>query len=99
MINEYDEQELPPQHIYHHTAPSFRECRAYGALIKVGLNGKYAALCYGHLAIPAERTKQLVHHYPGIDSWNVPPEQRAEPRPAIAKEMLEETAQTNIEGR
>ncbi len=61
MVHDYDEQELPAQHIYHHTAPFFRECRAYGALIKVGLNRRYAARCHGHLAIPNEQTKQLIH--------------------------------------
>jgi len=97
MIHDYDEQELPAQHIYHHTAPFFRECRAYGTLIKVGLNGRYAARCHGHLAIPAEQAKQLIHFFPAIDSWNVPAEQSPEPRPAIVKEILEETSQSNTE--
>ena len=97
MINDYDEQELPQKLIYCHTAPFFRECRAHGALIKAKLDGRYAARCYGYLAIPVDQAKTLIQLFPAIESWNVPEAHSSESRPAIVKEMLEEPSQSNHE--
>ncbi|KAL8671530.1 MAG: hypothetical protein Q9168_003975 [Polycauliona sp. 1 TL-2023] len=83
----------PIDHVDYYFDPFYNECRAYGKLVEVNLNGKVAVRCHGYLLLPARYEKDLDRQFGEIE-WNRPieeydkPVSERQPLRAIVKDLV-----------
>ena len=80
-------------HFRAHMDPFYNECRAYGRLAEMGLNGKIAVHSYGHITLPAAMEDELDRKF-NIATWDRPDKDfdksvsERQPLRAIVKELV-----------
>lgn len=79
--------------IHAHADPFYNECRAYGKLEEVGLNGIVAVRCHGYTTLPPTMESELEERFNvtdwdrDLDEYDKPVKKRAVFR-AIVKDMV-----------
>ena len=91
-----EREDVPVELLRAHMDPFYCECRAFGKIIKSGLNGKIAVGCHGYLTISATRERELKEKF-DIGVWNRPDEEglkpasQKQPIRAIVKDLVPDT--------
>ncbi|KAL9039124.1 MAG: hypothetical protein Q9214_005004 [Letrouitia sp. 1 TL-2023] len=86
--------------LHAHSDPFYNECRAYGRLVEMKLNGKVAARCHGYITLPAEMEGELWRKFQ-VGDWDRPEEEYDQPVTkrqalrAIVKDLIQIETQSN----